>query len=218
MEDNIREEMDSGIDVFSPHLTRSSDWATETQLRTERIRGFLASIGQSVPVYLQEEHRTDWNSVHPTKADFITAVRGARDGGAAGWVFHTDAGFDLASASLYDSFDSVEVDTIDELADAVFGSDEPPSSACEVQYGGVSGVQFCSSTASSCTFRALLNGTMSCSDVCSANGGSCITQYGNGSACEQRGEESCDDVGSVDDICVCTLDGVPSQSQSPTRP
>lgn len=207
IQSNINAEIDSGIDLLTPHLNRTSEWATETQFRVEAIRAHLASIGQNIPVFLGEEHRRHWNSVQPNQADFLTAARGALNGGAAGWILHTEAGFNMSSSTLFDNLDSVELATVGALADEVYSDDdEPPSTDCEAQYGDVAGVQFCSSTDSSCTFRALLNGTMSCADVCSNNGGSCIAQYGNGAACEQRHSESCDDVGSIDDICVCSLD------------
>ncbi|NMC72436.1 MAG: hypothetical protein GYA57_20595 [Myxococcales bacterium] len=49
---------------------------------------------------------------------FLTAVAGARRAGAAGWCFHTDAGFDLVAAGFFDQLDEVELDVIDELAAA----------------------------------------------------------------------------------------------------
>ena len=80
-----------------------------------------------LPVYLQEENRRRWPGTSLTKDDFLQAARDAVSAGAAGWVFHTDAGFDLSASSFFDNLDDVELATIDELGDAVFPVIQPPT-------------------------------------------------------------------------------------------
>ncbi len=65
------------------------------------------------------ESRRSYDGAQWPNEDFLTAVTGARDAGAAGWCFHTGAGFDLSTLSLFDQLDEVETDTVDELAGAL---------------------------------------------------------------------------------------------------
>jgi hypothetical protein len=74
-----------------------------------------------VPVYLQEEARRGHSGLDPTADQFLQAAREARDAGAAGWVFHTDAGFDLTSSTFFDNLDAVEQQTVDALGGEIFG-------------------------------------------------------------------------------------------------
>lgn len=57
---NIQEEIDSGIDIFTPHFLRTTDWAEKTGQRVTIVKDYLKSIGENIPVYLQEENRRDF--------------------------------------------------------------------------------------------------------------------------------------------------------------
>jgi hypothetical protein len=114
--------IDDGLDLLTPHLSRTADFYDKTGQRVTSIKAYLASIGKDVPVYLQEEARRAYGGLDPTQAQFVQAATEARDAGAAGWVFHTDAGFDLASATFFDSLDPEEQSTVDTLGAAIFGA------------------------------------------------------------------------------------------------
>lgn len=60
--------------------------------------------------------------VSPPKSEFLQAAREAVSSGAAGWVFHTHAGFDLRSSSFLSNLDSVEKEVLDSLGAEVFGT------------------------------------------------------------------------------------------------
>ena len=75
-----------------------------------------------MPVYLQEEQRRGWTKVSPPKSEFLQAAREAVNSGAAGWVFHTYAGFVLRSKNFLENLDAVEREVLDSLGAVVFGA------------------------------------------------------------------------------------------------
>jgi hypothetical protein len=98
-ERNLREEAGVGpdavgVDIVAPHLHRSADWAAATGARIGALRTGLDRIGRGLPIYLNEERRTDPRAALDPAA-YRVAFANARHGGAAGWVFHTAAGFYL---------------------------------------------------------------------------------------------------------------------------
>ncbi len=108
----------ANLDFATPHFSRDADWAAQTEARTTVMRDLLLAAGWDRPIYLQEEARRGYAGADWPKEDFLVAVAGARRAGAAGWCFHTDAGFDLVAGTFFDQLDDVERDLIDELAAA----------------------------------------------------------------------------------------------------
>jgi len=106
------------LDFAAPHFSRDADWAAQTESRVATMRDLLLAAGWVRPIYLQEEARRGYSGAEWPKEMFLEAVAGARRAGAAGWCFHTDAGFDLVAGSFFDQLDDVERDLIDELAAA----------------------------------------------------------------------------------------------------
>lgn len=106
------------LDFATPHFQRDDGWAEATESRVTTMRSGLLAEGWDRPIYLQEEARRGYGGAEWPKEMFLTAVAGARRAGAAGWCFHTDAGFDLVAAGFFDQLDEVELDVIDELAAA----------------------------------------------------------------------------------------------------
>lgn len=130
----VNEELDAGSQWLTPHFSRCGEWSNLIDVRVRTLKQYLQSTGRNVPVYLQEESRRKGVNcgTDPTQADFLQAATEARDAGAAGWVFHTDAGFDLSgSQTFFSRLDNTERATVDALGRAVFGSDavSPTSSA-----------------------------------------------------------------------------------------
>jgi uncharacterized protein (DUF849 family) len=118
---NINEELRVGVQILTPHFTRSTNWYDLTDSRVQTVKNYLASAGRNIPLYLQEEARVDPEWVIPTSKDnFLQAVREAFNAGAAGWVFHTAAAFDLReSKTFFDNLDSVELTVVDALANTL---------------------------------------------------------------------------------------------------
>ena len=120
--ENVQAEIvTAGLNIVTPHLPRTPDFYDRTDERVTKLRDHLASIGVTVPVYLQEEARRGHSGLDPTLEQFLQAAREARDAGAAAWILHTDAGFDLATASFFDQLDDVEKATVDALGAEIFG-------------------------------------------------------------------------------------------------
>ena len=113
---NINEELELGVQMLTPHFRRSTDWYDLTASRVRTVKNYLAAVGKNIPVYLQEEARRDPEWIMPTKDHFLHAVREAWTAGAAGWVFHTAASFDLRTNTWFENLDSVEVAVVNELA------------------------------------------------------------------------------------------------------
>lgn len=112
----VDEELDVvGIEVVTPHLPRTPDWASVTGLRVGNLRAHLQQHGASVPIYLQEEARRGHSGLDPSAEEFVLAAQQARDSGAAGWIFHTDAGFELGPEGFFALLDEVETVVVDTL-------------------------------------------------------------------------------------------------------
>jgi hypothetical protein len=112
----VDEEIDVvGVEVVTPHLPRTPDWASVTGLRVGNLRAHLQERGAIMPIYLQEEARRGHSGLDPAAEEFVTAAQQARDAGAAGWNFHTDAGFELGPAGFFAALDEVEVVVVDTL-------------------------------------------------------------------------------------------------------
>jgi hypothetical protein len=116
---NLREETGSepgaaAVDMVAPHFPRTDDWAAATGRRIEAVRAALDAIGRSLPIYLSEEQRADADRpVHPDT--FLRAYSEAIRAGAAGWLFHTDAAFDLANKSLISTLRPSERSALSQL-------------------------------------------------------------------------------------------------------
>lgn len=108
------------LDFVAPHMPRTADWSSKTGIRVKSVKSGLASLNRDVPVFLQEEARRRHSGLDPTATQFVDAARRARDAGAAGWIFHTDAGFDLSGKrSFMLNLDPEERNAVEGLASQV---------------------------------------------------------------------------------------------------
>ena len=115
-----------GVDLLAPHFWRDPLWYARTGARVLALKSTAASLGRNVPVYLQEDARRRHSGLNPSRGEFFRAVTEAYHAGAAGWVFHTDAGFDLQGTRTFlGNLDSEELAVVDGLASAVFGRVPP---------------------------------------------------------------------------------------------
>jgi hypothetical protein len=83
----------------------------------------MQEAGRVVPVHYQEPFRRGYTSWEPTAADFLTDLRGALRGGAAGWCFHNGGqrtrrdeqprrSFDLRTKRLMEQLDEEELKVV----------------------------------------------------------------------------------------------------------
>jgi hypothetical protein len=108
-----------GVDALTPHLERTVDFADRTGERVRALLDHMRAVGRVVPLYLQEEGRRRHSGLNPEVDDFLRAAINARQAGAASWVFHTDAAYNLALGPLYDQLDPVEAEAAERLARAL---------------------------------------------------------------------------------------------------
>jgi hypothetical protein len=119
-DDDLREALFTvGVDFLSPHRPRDAASPVQTEARTRTCLAVMKGWGRLVPVHYQEPFRRGYGRWEPVTADFLTDLRGALAGGAAGWCFHNGAqrgtpdsfprrSFDLRQQRLYDQFDDEE--------------------------------------------------------------------------------------------------------------
>jgi len=101
-------------DVVAVHFPRTDDWAASTAARVGAVRAALDRLGRTLPIYLNEERRAAPQTPVPP-ADYQRAVSGARQGGAAGWLFHTAAGFDLTRQPFTEALTPAERTGLEQL-------------------------------------------------------------------------------------------------------
>jgi hypothetical protein len=104
---NLQEEAGAGpdsvrADIVAPHFPRTDTWAATTGDRVRAIRAALDRIDARVPIYLNEERRAN-GAVRLPADSYARARAGAATAGAAGWLFHTAAGFELAKKPFLDA-------------------------------------------------------------------------------------------------------------------
>jgi hypothetical protein len=114
------------VDFVSPHRIRSKGTAGQTPLMTTRYLARMKQIGVVVPVHYQEPFRRGFGGWDPESDDFVNDLRGAIEGGAAGWCFHNGdqrkgseklprRSFDLRDKRLYEQLDDVEKAVVQRL-------------------------------------------------------------------------------------------------------
>lgn len=119
--DDVRDAiLRAGMDFLAPHRPRNSESPSETEGKTRTLLKIEKALGCPVPVQYQEPFRRGYTRWQPTAEDFVTDLRGAIDGGAAGWCFHNGSqrgvddeqprrSFDLRARRLMDQLDEEEL-------------------------------------------------------------------------------------------------------------
>ena len=73
-------------------------------------------------------------------------------------------------------------------------------------YGGATDYMLCMETADSCSFNTTIGMAMSCTDVCTSFGGTCVgAELNDVDLCTSTGAGTCDQADVSDIICVCSL-------------
>lgn len=117
-----------GLDFLSPHRPRRDGTAAQTKSQTRDYLAAIQALGRRAPVHYQEPFRRGFGGWEPKGSDYIEDLRGALEGGAAGWCFHNgDArgqpdgrprrSFDLREKGLFEQLDEVEREALPKLRD-----------------------------------------------------------------------------------------------------
>jgi hypothetical protein len=107
------------VDFITPHRPRGGQSASETAAKTREYIALMRQIGRAVPVHYQEPFRRGFGNWDPTAKDFVVDLKGAKEGGAAGWCFHSGdqrreadgrprRSFDLRQKRLFEGLDREE--------------------------------------------------------------------------------------------------------------
>jgi hypothetical protein len=119
-EDDLREALLTvEVDFLSPHRPRDAASPIQTETQTRTCLAAMQRLGRLVPIHYQEPFRRGYGRWEPGAADFLTDLRGALAGGAAGWCFHNGAqrgtpdnlprrSFDLRQRRLFEQLDGEE--------------------------------------------------------------------------------------------------------------
>jgi hypothetical protein len=102
------------VDVVAVHFPRTDDWAAATAGRVGAIRAALDRIKRPLPIYLNEEQRAE-PGTRLAAETYQRALSAARQAGAAGWLFHTAAGFELGKRPFLDALTPDERAGLDRL-------------------------------------------------------------------------------------------------------
>jgi hypothetical protein len=78
----------AGVDFLTPHRPRMELSPRETEAKTREYLQWMRQAGRVIPVHYQEPFRRDYSPWQPRALDFLVDLRGAKDGGAAGWCLH----------------------------------------------------------------------------------------------------------------------------------
>jgi len=116
-----------GVDFLCPHRPRDPESPAQTETKTRECLDLMKDAGRAAPLHHQEPFRRGYQGWEPTAADFLTDLRGAVAGGAAGWCFHNGTqrnapdqqprrSFDLRGRRLFDQLDAEERKVVAEAA------------------------------------------------------------------------------------------------------
>ena len=123
-ESDVRDSlMIAQLDFLSPHRPRNARSPAQTEAQTRGCLALMKTLGRIAPVHHQEPFRRGYGAWEPTAADFLTDLRGALKGGAAGWCFHNGSqrnasdnqprrSFDLRTQRLFEQLDPEEAKVV----------------------------------------------------------------------------------------------------------
>lgn len=119
--DEFREYLKTAkVDFVCPHRPRDADSPKQTAEKTKEYLAWGKELGRAVPVHYQEPFRRGYGKWAPKADDYVTDLKGAKAGGAAGWCFHTGdtraakdgqprRSFDLRDKRLFEQLDEEEL-------------------------------------------------------------------------------------------------------------
>ena len=123
-EQELRESLDDvRLDFLTPHRPRTAESPRQTEAQTRAVLAAMERLDHRAPVHYQEPFRRGYGAWQPAAEDFLSDLRGAIAGGAAGWCFHNGSqngapasqprrSFDLPDKRLFDQLDSEELKVV----------------------------------------------------------------------------------------------------------
>lgn len=114
------------VDFVCPHRPREASSPRQTEAKSREYLAWMKSLGRVVPLHYQEPFRRGYGRWAPSAGDFLTDLKQARSGGAAGWCFHNGdqrdtpdhqprRSFDLRERPLFEQLDAEERRFLDSL-------------------------------------------------------------------------------------------------------
>jgi hypothetical protein len=116
------------VDFISPHRPRHARSPRETAEQSKTYAAWMTEIGRTVPLHYQEPFRRGFSpgQWEPKAEDFLTDLREAREGAAAGWCLHNGdqkdrpnsmprRSFDMRERRLFDQLDKEEMTFIRDM-------------------------------------------------------------------------------------------------------
>jgi hypothetical protein len=111
------------VDFISPHRPRDVESPGQTAAKSREYLAAMKALGRVVPLHCQEPFRRGFGGWEPTADDFLTDLRSAIAGGAAGWCFHNGderdqkdgrprRSCDLREGRLFDQLDAEEMKVV----------------------------------------------------------------------------------------------------------
>lgn len=109
------------VDFVAVHRPRNPQSPKQTAERVKQLVELTRKFGNILPIHLQEPFRRGFTKGwEPTAEEFLIDLKGAIEGGAAGWCFHNGAqgdvegnfprrSFDMRKQRLFDQLDSEEI-------------------------------------------------------------------------------------------------------------
>ena len=132
-EADIRDALEvAHLDFLAPHRPRTPESPAQTAEQTRQALAVMKRLNATAPIHFQEPFRRGYTNWAPTADDFLNDLRGAVEGGAAGWCFHNgsqrkgdgDGGqprrsFDLSEKRLFEQLDEEERKVVDAARRAI---------------------------------------------------------------------------------------------------
>ncbi len=130
------------LDFLSIHRPRNPKSPGQTAAKSREYRQWMKAIGRVVPLHYQEPFRRGFRPerYEPTAGEFLTDLKQAVAGGAAGWCLHNGdqkdrpegkprRSFDLRQRRLFDQLDQQERKVLDSMRGLVEPRPKPVSKA-----------------------------------------------------------------------------------------
>lgn len=107
------------VDFISPHRPRNPESPDQSEEKSRAYFAMMRELGRMAPLHYQEPFRRSFGKWQPHAEDFLTDLKGAKQGGAAGWCFHNGdtratldgrprRSFDLRDGRLFEQLDDAE--------------------------------------------------------------------------------------------------------------
>jgi hypothetical protein len=121
------------VDFLSPHRPRTAGSPGQTEASSKEYLVLMRQLGREVPLHYQEPFRRGFGKWQPRAEDYVTDLKGALAGGAAGWCWHNGdtraardgqprRSFDLREKRLFAQLDKEERGALPLLSRAMAGA------------------------------------------------------------------------------------------------